>query len=118
MTAPRIFTVGPTSGLPLSREWRLATSIYTLSFGLGTKQGRHIGQIRRGHEQRLEEGSSGYDPRLYKDRVEYHDKVIGRLVDYLDEQGLGVGANARLLSAIGLTPVAATSLFYLPKSRA
>ena len=37
----------------------------------------------------LEEGSWGDDPRFYKDMVEYHDKVIGRLTDYLDEQGLG-----------------------------
>ena len=37
----------------------------------------------------LEEGSWGDDPRFYKDMVEYHDKVIGRLMDYLDEQGLG-----------------------------
>ena len=36
----------------------------------------------------LEEGSWGDDPRFYKDMVEYHDKVIGRLMDYLDEQGL------------------------------
>ena len=27
-------------------------------------------------------------PRFYKDMVEYHDKVIGRLLDYLAEQGL------------------------------
>ena len=37
----------------------------------------------------LEEGSWGDDPRFYKDMVEYHDKTIGRLMDYLDEQGLG-----------------------------
>ena len=37
----------------------------------------------------LEEGSWGDDPRFYKDMVEYHDKAIGRLMDYLDEQGLG-----------------------------
>ena len=37
----------------------------------------------------LEDGSWGDDPRFYKDMVEYHDKVIGRLLDYLDEQGLG-----------------------------
>ncbi|MYA60950.1 MAG: sulfatase-like hydrolase/transferase [Dehalococcoidia bacterium] len=37
----------------------------------------------------LEEGSWGDDPRFYKDMVEYHDKTIGRLTDYLDEQGLG-----------------------------
>ena len=37
----------------------------------------------------LEEGSWGDDPRFYKDMVEYHDKVIGRLMDSLDEQGLG-----------------------------
>ena len=36
----------------------------------------------------LEEGSWSDDPRFYKDMVEYHDKVIGRLLDYLDEQGL------------------------------
>ena len=28
------------------------------------------------------------DPRFYKDMVEYHDKVIGRLVDYLDQENL------------------------------
>ena len=37
----------------------------------------------------LEEGSWGDDPRFYKDMVEYHDKTIGRLMDYLDERGLG-----------------------------
>ena len=37
----------------------------------------------------LEEGSWGDDPRFYKDMVEYHDKTIGRLLDYLDAQGLG-----------------------------
>ena len=37
----------------------------------------------------LEDGSWEDDPRFYKDMVEYHDKVIGRLMDYLDEQGLG-----------------------------
>ena len=37
----------------------------------------------------LEEGSWDDDPRFYKDMVEYHDKVIGRLIDYLDERGLG-----------------------------
>ena len=37
----------------------------------------------------LEDASWGDDPRFYKDMVEYHDKVIGRLMDYLDEQGLG-----------------------------
>ena len=36
----------------------------------------------------LEDGSWEDDPRFYKDMVEYHDKVIGRLIDYLDEQGL------------------------------
>jgi arylsulfatase A len=30
----------------------------------------------------------GAHPRFYKDMVEYHDKVIGRLLDYLEEQGL------------------------------
>ena len=28
------------------------------------------------------------DPKFYKDMVEYHDKVIGRLVDYLDQENL------------------------------
>ena len=28
------------------------------------------------------------EPRFYRDMVEYHDKVIGRLLDYLGEQGL------------------------------
>lgn len=36
----------------------------------------------------LEDGSWEDDPRFYRDMVEYHDKVIGRLTDYLDEQGL------------------------------
>ncbi|MDP6452853.1 MAG: sulfatase-like hydrolase/transferase [SAR202 cluster bacterium] len=36
----------------------------------------------------LEDASWEDDPRFYKDMVEYHDKVIGRLIDYLDEQGL------------------------------
>jgi arylsulfatase A-like enzyme len=36
----------------------------------------------------LEDGSWEDDPRFYKDMVEYHDKVIGRLIDYLDQQGL------------------------------
>lgn len=36
----------------------------------------------------IEDGSWDDDPRFYKDMVEYHDKVIGRLLDYLDEQGL------------------------------
>ena len=36
----------------------------------------------------LEDASWGDDPRFYRDMVEYHDKVIGRLLDYLEEQGL------------------------------
>ncbi len=36
----------------------------------------------------LEDGSWEDDPRFYKDMVEYHDKVIGRLIDYLDAQGI------------------------------
>ncbi len=36
----------------------------------------------------LEEGSWGDDPRFYRDMVEYHDKTIGRLLDYLDAAGL------------------------------
>ncbi|HIO64627.1 MAG TPA: arylsulfatase [Dehalococcoidia bacterium] len=36
----------------------------------------------------LEDGSWEDDPRFYKDMVEYHDTVIGRLTDYLHEQGL------------------------------
>ncbi|HAF77778.1 MAG TPA: arylsulfatase [Maribacter sp.] len=28
------------------------------------------------------------DPKFYKDMVEYHDKVIGRLVDYLDQENI------------------------------
>ncbi len=36
----------------------------------------------------LEGDQSSDDPRFYKDMVEYHDKVIGRLLDYLDENGL------------------------------
>ena len=32
--------------------------------------------------------TSGDDPRFYRDMVEYHDKAIGRLIDYLDEQGI------------------------------
>ena len=36
----------------------------------------------------LEDGSWEDDPKFYKDMVEYHDKVIGRLLDYLENQGL------------------------------
>ena len=36
----------------------------------------------------LEDGAFEDDPRFYKDMVEYHDKAIGRLTDYLEEQGL------------------------------
>ena len=36
----------------------------------------------------LEDGSWKDDPRFYRDMVEYHDKVIGRLMDYLKDQGL------------------------------
>ena len=36
----------------------------------------------------LEDGSWEDDPRFYKDMVEYHDKVIGRLMDSLDEHGI------------------------------
>lgn len=36
----------------------------------------------------LEDGSWEDEPRFYKDMVEYHDKVIGRLIHYLDEQSL------------------------------
>ena len=36
----------------------------------------------------LEDGSWEDDPKFYKDMVEYHDKVIGRLIDYLSEQNL------------------------------
>ena len=36
----------------------------------------------------LEDGAFADDPRFYKDMVEYHDKVIGRLLDHLEAQGL------------------------------
>lgn len=36
----------------------------------------------------LEDGSWKDDPKFYRDMVEYHDKVIGRLMTYLKEQGL------------------------------
>ncbi len=36
----------------------------------------------------LEDGSWSDDPRFYADMVSYHDKVIGRLMDYLEQQGL------------------------------
>ncbi len=36
----------------------------------------------------LEDGAFEDDPLFYKDMVEYHDKAIGRLTDYLEEQGL------------------------------
>ena len=40
----------------------------------------------------LADGSSGGswedDPKFYRDMVEYHDKVIGRLLSYLENQGL------------------------------
>ena len=36
----------------------------------------------------LEDGSWEDDPKFYRDMVEYHDKVIGRLLDYLENQGL------------------------------
>ena len=36
----------------------------------------------------LEDGSWEDDPKFYKDMVEYHDKVIGKLIDYLAQQNL------------------------------
>jgi arylsulfatase A len=36
----------------------------------------------------LEDGSWKDDPKFYRDMVEYHDKVIGRLLNYLENQGL------------------------------
>tara|TARA_B110000263_G_C15309886_1_gene512462 strand:- start:1276 stop:2595 length:1320 start_codon:yes stop_codon:yes gene_type:complete len=36
----------------------------------------------------LEDGSWEDDPKFYRDMVEYHDKVIGRLLNYLENQGL------------------------------
>ena len=36
----------------------------------------------------IAEGDWDDPPRFYKDMVEYHDKLIGKLLDYLDEQGL------------------------------
>ena len=36
----------------------------------------------------MDDSGSDAHPRFYKDMVEYHDKVIGRLLDYLAEQGL------------------------------
>ena len=36
----------------------------------------------------VERAQSEDEPRFYRDMVEYHDKVIGRLLDYLGEQGL------------------------------
>ena len=36
----------------------------------------------------LEDGSWEDDPKFYRDMVEYHDKVIGRLLRYLENQGL------------------------------
>ena len=38
--------------------------------------------------EEVERDQSEDDPRFYRDMVEYHDKVIGRLLDYLGEQGL------------------------------
>ncbi|HJO60746.1 MAG: sulfatase-like hydrolase/transferase [SAR202 cluster bacterium] len=36
----------------------------------------------------LEDASWEDDPKFYRDMVEYHDKVIGRLLNYLENQGL------------------------------
>ena len=36
----------------------------------------------------MDDSGSEAHPRYYKDMVEYHDKAIGRLLDYLAEQGL------------------------------
>ncbi|MDC0034752.1 sulfatase-like hydrolase/transferase [Chloroflexi bacterium] len=36
----------------------------------------------------LEDGSWEDDPKFYRDMVEYHDKVVGRLMTYLEDQGL------------------------------
>ncbi len=36
----------------------------------------------------LEDGSWEDDPKFYRDMVEYHDKVIDRLLSYLENQGL------------------------------
>ena len=36
----------------------------------------------------LEDGSWEDDPKFYRGMVEYHDKVIGRLLNYLENQGL------------------------------
>ena len=38
--------------------------------------------------EEIERDQSEDDPRFYRDMVEYHDKVIGRLLDYLSKQGL------------------------------
>ena len=53
----------------------------------------------------IEDASWDDDPRFYKDMVEYHDKVIGRLMDYLDEQGLGEDT---LVIYVGTTAVPMT----------
>ncbi len=36
----------------------------------------------------LEDGSWKDDPKFYRDMVEYHDKVIGRLMDHIDKAGI------------------------------
>ena len=36
----------------------------------------------------LEDGSWKDDPKFYRDMVEYHDKVIGRLIDHIDNVGI------------------------------
>ena len=72
---PMALTHGPFEPTPDSPEWEGFEPQSNINFG-----GRTWGELR-------DDGDDAH-PRFYKDMVEYHDKVIGRLLDYLAEQGM------------------------------
>ena len=72
---PMALTHGPFEPTPDSPEWDDFEPVSNKTLG-----GRTWAD--------LNDMGVGAHPRFYKDMVEYHDKVIGRLLDYLEEQGL------------------------------
>ena len=72
---PMALTHGPFEPTPDSPEWDDFEPVSNKTLG-----GRTWAD--------LNDMGVGAHPRFYKDMVEYHDKVIGRLLDYLAEQGL------------------------------
>ena len=72
---PMALTHGPFEPTPDSPEWD----------GFEPQSNKNSGGRTWGE---LNDDGGEAHPRFYKDMVEYHDKVIGRLLDYLAEQGL------------------------------